>query len=86
MTTLSERLNMAAGDVSSELSFETLVINKKAMTDGDISNAVNDFFHSEDLDDDELLSVSEIIGDFSSEARLPFGGEMSIWFDACVEV
>lgn len=81
MTTLSERLNIVSGDVSGELSFDIIVANKKNMVASDFVAAIEDFI-DKDFSEQELNDVAELIMDFSTAEELPFGGEISIWFDA----
>lgn len=83
MTTLTERLNIVAGNVSSELSFEIIIANKKNMVVSDFVSVINDFLDDE-LSEQELNDAANVIMDFSTAEDLPFGGEVSIWFDAKV--
>ena len=82
MTTLTERLNIVAGDMSGESSLEVLVMNKKTMTVTDMQSAIDAYLYQDDLDESEITDTANVIADFSPVEGLPFGGEVSIWFDA----
>jgi hypothetical protein len=85
MKALNERLNIAQGDVSSELgSIECAVINNKAVDFVMLFSAIA-YIADEEITNDEVGTVLDIVNNFSSDV-IGFSGELTIWFDAVIDL